>query len=319
MQRRILIRSIWLGFFLSLSILTGCAGKAPIPFKVEQERALDRANLGIEWLRKGCYSEAFVLFEESLRINQSMDNQCGVAHDYDNLGVLALRTGEAEKAKQLFAIAMRIQQGLRDNAGLSLSLSNLASVDLEKKNYEEAEKHLREAYQAALSSEDELQKASVLNLMGRLYWQKGLLKEAKEHITKAIGLYTRGNRPAALAAAYHNLGLVRLSESNTTEAQALFDKALELDQEFLNYPGMASDLEMLSQLCLKDGKWPEAVSYAVRAFNIFYNIGDVKNATDTFKILEDANQRKYLNDRLESFAEKLKEMSSPEFDLPCRQ
>lgn len=301
-----------------LSGISSCAGAPPKPIELEKEKALDYANKGVRWFKKGCYSLALSLFENSLRINQSIDNLSGTTYDYNNIGMIALNTGKLNEAGEFFTLAARIQRNLSDEAGLSLSLSNLAAVDLKAENQDQAERHLEEAYQAANRSKDKLQQAFVLNLMGHLYWQKGLLAKANDSLSKTVAIYeARGNK-FGLASACHNLGLIRMSEGNYIEAQTLWGKALELDQETLDYPGIAADLEMLARLTLKQERWSEAAEYAWRAFNVCYNIGHKEKASVVLEILKKADEAGNLKFSIADLEAKFQEMTSPEFDLPCR-
>ena len=303
---------------LMLSGLPGCAGAPPKPIELEKEKALDYANQGIRWFKKGCYSRALSLFEDSLRINQSTDNLPGMAYDYNNIGMLALNTGKLNEAREFFTLAARIQRNPDNEAGLSLSLSNLAAVDLKAKNPDQAERHLEEAYQAATRGKDKLQQAFVLNLMGHLYWQKGLFPMANDYVSKAIAIYEAGDNKAGMASACHNLGLIRMSEGNYMEAQTLWVKSLELDQETLDYSGIAADLEMLARLTLKQERWSEAAEYAWRAFNVCYNIGHKEKASLVLEILKKADEAGNLKSPVTDLEAKFQEMTSPEFDLPCR-
>jgi len=303
---------------LMLSGLSSCAGAPPKPIELEKERALDYANKGIRWFKKGCYSRALSLFEDSLRINQSIDNLPGIAYDYNNIGMLALNTGKLNEARGFFTLAAHMQRNLDNEAGLSLSLSNLAAVDLKAENPDQAERHLEEAYQAANRGKDKLQQAFVLNLMGHLYWQKGLLARANDSVLKAVSIYESENDGSGLASAWHNLGLIRTSEDNYMEAQILWEQALELDQENLEYPGIAADLEMLAKLSLKQERWSEAADYALRAFNVCYNIGHKEKASVVLEILKRADEAGNLKSPIAGLEAKFKEMSSPDFDLPCR-
>lgn len=303
---------------LMLPGISGCAGAPAKPIESEKERALDYANKGVRWFKKGCYSRALSLFENSLRINQSIDNLPGMAYDYNNIGMIALNTDKLNEAGEFFTLAARIQRNLDNEAGLSLSLSNLATVDLKAENPDQAERHLEEAYQAANRSKDKLQQAFVVNLRGHLYWQKGLLAMANDSVLKAVAIYEARNNKSGLASACHNLGLIRMSEGNYMEAQALWGKALELDQETLDYPGIAADLEMLAKLSLKQERWPEAAEYARRAFNVCYNIGHKEKASLVLEILKKADEAGNLKSPISGLEVKLKEMSSPDFDLPCR-
>lgn len=303
---------------LMLPGISSCAGAPPKPIELEKEKALDYANKGVRWFKKGCYSRALSLFEDSLRINQSIDNLPGMAYDYNNIGMLALNTGKLNEAREFFTLAARIQRNLDNEAGLSLSLSNLAAVDLKAGNPDQAERHLEEAFQAANRGKDDIQQAFVLNLMGHLYWQKDLLAMANDSVSKAIAIYEAGDNKSGLASSCHNLGLIRMSEGNYMEAQTLWGKALELDQETLDYPGIAADLEMLAKLSLKQERWSEADEYARRAFNVCYNIGHKEKASLVLEILKKADEAGNLKSPIAGLEAKFKEMSSPDFDLPCR-
>lgn len=312
-------RILSLLFITAAFLFAGCTSSVPRPVTTEQGKALDYSNFGVHWLKRGCYKDALKLFEESLRLNQGMDNQAGVARDYNNLGTLAMETGDLDKAKEFFNMAGQIQKQVQDDWGLSLTDSNLALLGFLKKDPAQAEKNLQEAYQAARLSKNAPQEASVLNLVGRLYLEKGLLNEAAQSVRKSISLYDENKQSAGLAAACYNMGLISLSDKKPADAQVYFEKALAIDQIFLNYPGIGSDLEMLARINADRADWPEAAAYAVRAFNVYYHRGDIKNATAVYDILEKAVQSGLLSYKLDSFAEKLKQMSSPEFDLPCRQ
>lgn len=303
---------------LMLSGIASCTSAPPKPVELEKEKALDYAHRGVQWYNKGCYSKALSLFENSLRINQSMDNLSGTAYDYNNMGMIAVNTGNFNQAREFFTMATRIQQGLNDDAGLSLSLSNMATVDLKEGNPVQAERHLEEAYQAAIRRKGELPRASVLNLMGHLYWQKGLLNRANESTLKAVAIYEAKNNKSGLASAYHNLGKIRMAEGNYIEAQTLWEKALDLDQETLNYPGIAADLDWLAQLNLKRKLWAETADYAQRAFNVYFSIGHPEKALSMLEILKKARKAGNLNYPITSFEQKIEQMASPDFDLPCR-
>ncbi len=300
-------------------LLACCTGAPPKPSSVERERALSYAGRGVEWFNKGCYSRALSLFEESLRINQAVDNPAGAAYDYNNIGMIALKAGDAARAREFFTIALRMQQGLNNDVGLSVSLGALAAVDLREGNQAAAGKYLEEAYQAALRSKDRLQQAVILNMMGHLSWEKGALEKANEYVMKASAIYEAEDQSGGMAASYHNLGLIRMSEDKPDAAEALFDRALHLDQEILNYPGIAADLEMVARLHLKRENWPSVVNYGVRAFNVYYSIGYEKDAAAVLDIIRKAEQAGHLEPGADFYEAKLKEMTSPDFDVPCRQ
>ncbi len=108
-------------------------------------------NLGAVAARSQEFDEAQRLYDEAMKLAQTIDYRPGLSLSLLNLGTLAHWRGDAEAALHLAQQAMPVTQEINDHRNLAWALVNLGNAHLGLGHYAEAARHLHEAVRLALA------------------------------------------------------------------------------------------------------------------------------------------------------------------------
>jgi len=167
-------------------------------------------NLGHIYQGEGRYEEAAALYEKAIALSPRHELRA-----YSGLGAIYLYRGRTEEAIETYRRAIAIEPGFSE------LYSNLGSVYDRVGRQEEA----RQAFETAVRLNPN-SAAAQMNLGVVLSRREATAAEAAQHLKTAIALNPN------FAEAYHSLANLYLNQGRTTEAIALYRKALELRPDY---------------------------------------------------------------------------------------
>jgi tetratricopeptide (TPR) repeat protein len=245
---------------LPLALLTACGSPAPPRPPAAVENAISADKEARRALRDGDLPVARNLFEQSLRLQQSLDNLPGVASAAISLAAVYHRMNDDAKALALLDGILK-DQLVPYPAELRAMASFRKAVILVDGNSKEAAAAVEAAAQLCVKSCEFV--AGLNNLRARL------ALGSKDYATAAIfamaAADAAGDNKEELANARRHAAAARAALGQTGPALEHYLAALELDKQLGLPRRIAEDLDGVAKMLDKLGRKDEAASYARRA------------------------------------------------------
>jgi tetratricopeptide (TPR) repeat protein len=170
-------------------------------------------QLGILAQVQGDYEEAELLYQQSLRINEQLDNQARVASGYHQLGVLAQNRVDYGQAEQRYQQSLQINERLSNQAEMATNYGQMGNLAQVRGDYEEAERRYQQSLQIVERLGDQAGMAISWSQLGNLAMERRQYSEATVWIIRALIM---GLRLQVLQTTYdaHALGTLRAHMGN---------------------------------------------------------------------------------------------------------
>lgn len=119
------------------------------------------------------YKQAAEYYERSLKLNEQVANENGMAMINNNLGMLYADLGNYEKSLSCFTKTLAARRSNKESAGIISALINMSVVLNNLGKYSESIGHLSEALDLAREQYDKEQMRSVYGMMSETYEKMG--------------------------------------------------------------------------------------------------------------------------------------------------
>ena len=188
----------------------------------------------------GDYKGAQPLLEESLAIQQSIENHWWENAIWNELGVLAMETAHWVEARRVFEHALEISGRIGDEGGSAIFLLNLGQVERAQGNLTNAKSNLSKSLSMARQQGDREQQAQCLTELALTYLTDDEWQTAWECAGEALSIYDELNMNLVKTTDLATLALCHLQRGDVSAALQLVDEVLEvLDAtggESIDYP-----------------------------------------------------------------------------------
>ena len=119
------------------------------------------------------YKEAAGYYEKSLKLNEQVANENGIAMINNNLGMLYADLGKYDQSLEKFTTTLAARRAGNEKIGIISALVNMSVVLNNLKRYEESVGHLSEALDIARELYDKHQMRSVYGMLSETYEKMG--------------------------------------------------------------------------------------------------------------------------------------------------
>lgn len=168
-------------------------------------------NLGNAYIDLADYNSAVESYKKSLKINELINNQSGIAKAYNNIGETYRYRGNYGQALEYYLQSLKIGELLEDTLGISVYINNI----------------------------------------GIIYYEQRKYNDAIRFFQQAVSFGTMVNFNRGLAESYNYLGLTRKRLGEFDEALVNFNKSLKISQDYGDKVGQAASLVSIGMLNLE--------------------------------------------------------------------
>ncbi len=145
----------------------------------EATRYLNQAAT-IHWEKKD-YTPAIRYFEQSIRLNERINNENGIAMISNNLGMLYADLEEYEKSLQYFEYTLKTRRTNHEKIGIISALINISVVLNNLQRYSESITRLEEALKLTTEMSDVRQMRSCYGMLAETYSKAGNQEKSLEY------------------------------------------------------------------------------------------------------------------------------------------
>ncbi len=201
------------------------------------------SRLGLVYFARSQYGDAKVMFNQSLKIRQKLDDYWGHAYSLNNLGKVATDQGDFEQAISLLLSAQQLFANIDSNDGLMVVYANQA----------------------------------------RALLREGLIDKALPLLEKALYLANEIGKQSAygLSDIYLLTAEAKIQDKEPNEAKLLIDRAIHLVEVAGNQEYIARSQMLLGQIYVLNGELDEAESTYHNAIALFKRVGSLSGVLQT--------------------------------------
>ena len=145
-------------------------------------------NIGLIYSDQGDYPKALDYYTRSLKIDEQLGNQQGIAVTLGNIGLIYSDQGDDSKALDYFTRSLKIFEQLGHQQGIANWLNNIGFIYLKQGDNANALRYCQEGYDLALSIGVLLEQKFACECLYGAYKAMGKPQQALEYYEKMIAL-----------------------------------------------------------------------------------------------------------------------------------
>ncbi|MDD5255354.1 MAG: CHAT domain-containing protein [Candidatus Omnitrophica bacterium] len=231
-----------------------------------------RLLMGDAYQRQGMRREALKAYFDYALLSEKQGDLRRLAAAYIAIGWTYSQLGQYEKAFEFYNKAVDKSRENKDKLNEAIALRKLALWNMERGNNEQALELLTKS--SEINREFSFRREHRYNLacdyfdLGLFFINKDDLDAARQFYAKSRDLFRRLKLKAELSDFYFNLGEIYGFEKQYQKAMDCYLRGLAIDRAQGNMPNIASDYNMLGELCMETKDIRGALGYFEQALAV---------------------------------------------------
>jgi tetratricopeptide (TPR) repeat protein len=271
-------------------------------------------KIGNEFQNQGNYPKALEYIFKSIKVNEQIKDNEGVANNYNSLGNIYIVQGNIQKALEYYNLAINRYTQIRSKT-VGVAYLNIGMAYLQKGDNESGLGNFMKAENIFKESGDKPREADALNNIGNYYYQIKDFNSALDYYLKSLRISKELDDVMGVGICFANSGLVYSELGNYRLAIIYSDSSLIIAKEIGDIELQMNVYSGLADISLKTknykGAYENKMLYQALSDSVFNadknkQLGDIKTKFEVDK--------KEAELKLKSQAEqdKLKAVSSEE-------
>jgi len=255
--------------------LAGC------PASDERERSATLHYLGSLEARQGDIERALQLWQQSLEIDERIDDARGKAVTLHQMAGVIAQQGDVERALQLWQQSLEILERIGDVQGKAATLHGMAGVIAQQGDIERAIKFWQQSLEIKERIGDVQGKAATLHNMAGVIAQQGDIERALQLWQQSLEIRERIGDVQGRAATLHQMAGVIAQRGDIERALQLWQQSLEILERIGDVKGKAATLHQMAGVIAQQGDTERALQLWQQSLEIEERIGDVRGKAAT--------------------------------------
>ncbi|HEV2654928.1 MAG TPA: tetratricopeptide repeat protein, partial [Ktedonobacteraceae bacterium] len=210
--------------------------------------------LGSIEFAQGNFPSVSRLLSESIVIFRKLENRVMTESALHLLGHLEMHRGNYAQARVIMEECVALSRRIGDRWLMSSRLCYLGLVALNEGNYAEARPLLNECVALAREIGDERFIADALGVMGLLPLYEGDYETAQKVLEESLAIGQARKDVQGVSYRLADLGTMEILRGNIEKARSLIDEALAISMKIVNHWFIASCLERLGEIVVRQGQ-----------------------------------------------------------------
>jgi tetratricopeptide (TPR) repeat protein len=233
----------------------------------------------------GNHTEQKRLLTHALKLRRQRWDRSPIADTLKDLSQANRLLGLPKEGIRDAKEALKIYKWLGDKGGQASSLYELAWSLLDDKQLDAAENDASRSINLAhRRGGKEFLICKIHRLLGNIYRSKGEIKKAIDHFEKARELASPPNWPGQLFRIHQDQAELFLGEGEFDDANAQVERAKSYTVNDAHSMGCATRLQ--AEVWYGQGRLEDATSEALRALEVFENLGSTKDAAACRELIQ---------------------------------
>jgi len=240
-----------------------------------------KEGLGQAYFGLGETMKAQGLYEDSLTIYKTLEDQFGIARTSNHLGDVAYAQNDYDRAEQLHTESAALAEKIEDRTTLGHARADLGRVAYIKGEYKEARELFNHALVISQENGDKYAEANLLDSLGSVAHDLGDYTEARRLCLESVTMCEALGDRQGMAAAYIGLGNIAQTIGNYAEAESRYQEAIVICETIGDRLGLALATQRKGDVAYALANYPQASQYYHQALIQFGSIGDKRGSATT--------------------------------------
>ncbi|MBD2592823.1 tetratricopeptide repeat protein [Nostoc spongiaeforme FACHB-130] len=227
-------------------------------------------------VQQGDVTDAIALFQQSLDIKESINDVRGKAVTLHEMALLKVQQGDVTDAIALFQKSLDIQENINDLRGKATTINSMAILKAQQGDITSAITLFQQSLDIKESINDVQGKAIALNNMAYLKMQYGDITGALAIFQQSLDIQENINDVQGKAITLHNMAGLKAQQGDVTAAIALYQQSLDITQSINDVGRKAATLNNMAQLKAQQGDVTGAYALYQQSLEIADSINDVQ-------------------------------------------
>ena len=261
---------------------------------------------------KGDYDRSREYFNQSLKINNQLQDKLMIASSLNGLGNIEFDLDNYENAKDFYEKALSLRREAADLISISKSLNNLGNLSFRRDDLDEGKKYYLESLELARKLGDKRAMASSLHNLSNLTFETGNFEKGKQYSEESLLLRKEIGDKLGIAESLFNLGKAYFDLENYETSKSFFEDSLRLFRELEDTDDISKTLKRLGEIESVMGNFEEADSLLSESIKLSEKINNrILLAEALFESGKNSFRNKNINDSCKFFSEFIKLRSDP--------
>jgi len=231
-------------------------------------------NLGYGADERGDFYQAIEYYEESLKIQQQIDNKGGISMALGNLGTVYHSLDNYSKAMKLLTQSIAIKKEINDKEGVAKDLNNMGVIYSSLEDLSNALKYHLQSHEIKMELGNRKMIATSYHNLGGIYRDLGDLNKALEYMHKSLQIDEELENKRGIAVTLNNIASLYMTQNNVTIAMEYATKSLEMRRKLKDKFGVATSTKLLAKLYSRQGDHSRAIENLEEALVAFEEAGN---------------------------------------------
>ncbi|MCS6820247.1 MAG: tetratricopeptide repeat protein [Microscillaceae bacterium] len=223
--------------------------------------------------RAGDKQKALELYQESLKVRETIGDKKGAANSLNNLAALYQSQGDFQKALEYYHKSLQIRTEINDKRGMAVSLNNIGSVHRARSDYPQALEFFFKSVKIKEEIKDGDLASSYINI-GSIYGSLGNNSASLEYYQKSLKIAEGVGNKQQISLILNNIANVHSRQCNYTSALEYHRNSLKIKEEIKDKAGVAYSLSSIGLIYFRLNDYDSAMEYYQKSLNLAKQIGD---------------------------------------------
>ena len=235
--------------------------------------ALTLNNIGAIYKGQGDIAKAMEYYQKSLKIKEEINDKKGIATSLNNIAEIYNFQGDITKSIEYYYKSLKIEEEIGNKKGIASSFHNIGFMYGNQGDLTKALEYYTKSLKIKEEINDKMGIAYSLNNIGNVYERKGDLQLCLKYMNQSLKIREEMNDKTGIATALHNIGYIYDKQNNNQEALTIFYKSLKIFEELKDKQWIAFTTNKISLVLLEEGKVMEANNYAIASMHTAKELG----------------------------------------------
>ena len=201
---------------------------------IKRSNSITINSIGNIYLTLKQYEKALEKFNESIVLQQELNDRRGLAINHQNIGFAQMNIGDLDVALENYQKSLEYNNLNKDKLGKVICHNSISDILIKQRKYNEAFRYINEVVKQAEVLGNRYYLSKIYNTLGLVYLKLNKLKESNKYLNKALKIGIDNNIPSNLVSSYDYLSELNNKQGNYKESLSLFKKSIEIERKTFN-------------------------------------------------------------------------------------
>lgn len=198
---------------------------------IKKSKSIAINSVGNIYLTLKQYGKALDKFNESIVIQEKLNDIRGLAINHQNIGFAHENIGDLDVALKSYKKSLAYNTLNKDRLGKVICHNSIANVLIKKGEYNEAYTYIIEVVPSIEKIGNKYYLSAVYNTLSLVLIKLNKYKEAEEYLDKSLKIGLENNTPSSLILSYKHLSELNQKKAKYKEALEYYHKSIALEDQ----------------------------------------------------------------------------------------